>query len=275
MPELAEVHFYAQQWAPGLGQTVQRVHVHASARVFRETSAAAYAEALVGKTYLAAETHGKNMLYRFGKSRGPQAWLGGHLGMTGELLCMPLEHTPQKHDHLVLYLKKCALVFRDPRKFGALRLHVDAEPPTWWTNLPPKILSEDYTVEFIQAFLLRHPKAPLKPLLLDQQGFPGVGNWMADEILWRLRWHPTCTAASRVPMKAAAKALHRTVLEVTQQAMDVIGATWADPPDSWLFNHRWKDGGNCPRCEKPLERTTIRARTACWCPKCQKPNGTK
>ena len=37
----------------------------------------------------------------------------------------------------------------------------------------------------MEEFLARHPKLPMKAVLLLQPGFPGVGNWMADEILWR------------------------------------------------------------------------------------------
>jgi formamidopyrimidine-DNA glycosylase len=51
----------------------------------------------------------------------------------------------------------------------------------------------------------------------------------------------------------------------------VIAPAWGDAPDSWLFNHRWKAGGRCPRegCDEPLKRETIRGRTTCWCPRCQ------
>jgi formamidopyrimidine-DNA glycosylase len=31
-------------------------------------------------------------------------------------------------------------------------------------------------------------------VLLDQAVFPGVGNWMADEIMWQIKVHPATRA---------------------------------------------------------------------------------
>jgi recombinational DNA repair ATPase RecF len=63
--------------------------------------------------------------------------------------------------------------------------------------------------------------------------------------------------------------LAATLREVCAEAMDVIGKDWSDPPDTWLFNHRWKDGGRCPRSKKPLVREDVGGRTTCWSPERQ------
>jgi formamidopyrimidine-DNA glycosylase len=203
------------------------------------------------------------MLFQFSQGM----WLGGHLGMTGELRCGPAGIPPEKHDHLVLFFKNHTLTFRDPRKFGRLRLHEGKFGPDWWTGLPPEIRSAEFTVAGLAHFLQRHRKAPLKALLLDQAGFPGIGNWMADEILWRMKLPPATPAGSLIPPQI--RQLHTALRTLCKQAMETIGQTWADPPDSWLFNHRWKDGGNCPRCRGVLVREDLRGRTTCWCPGCQ------
>ena len=41
-------------------------------------------------------------------------------------------------------------------------------------------------------------------------------------------------------------------------------------PDAWLFNHRWRDGGRCPRTGRPLVRAEVGGRTTCWSPARQK-----
>jgi hypothetical protein len=56
---------------------------------------------------------------------------------------------------------------------------------------------------------------------------------------------------------------------VARGAMRTIGRDWSDPPAGWLFRHRWRDGGSCPRCGAGLVRETLRGRTACHCPGCQ------
>ena len=61
------------------------------------------------------------------------------------------------------------------------------------------MLDEAFTFEILAQALKRHSKRPLKALLLDQRYFPGMGNWMADEVLWRANLHPNC----RSPMMGA------------------------------------------------------------------------
>jgi formamidopyrimidine-DNA glycosylase len=262
MPELAEVVYFSRQWDAGLHRRVLRVHVHGRSRVFRGGNAAELAAALAGREYLRPLTHGKNMLFRF--SGG--IWIGGHLGMTGELLALPPDYVPQKHDHLVLYTSAAALVYRDPRMFGRWRLDRGSDPPAWWRALPPEILSKKFSLAALSEFLRRRARTPLKALLLDQSMFPGIGNWMADEVLWQLRLHPATPAG-----KAAAAALLTKLRAVCRTALRSIGRDWSDPPASWLFRHRWTKSGRCPRCHSPLTRTSLRGRTACWCPKCQDP----
>jgi formamidopyrimidine-DNA glycosylase len=55
--------------------------------------------------------------------------------------------------------------------------------------------------------------------------------------------------------------------------MRVIGTDWGRPPDDWLFNHRWMDGGSCPHTGKPLRREKIAGRTTCWSPAWQNYRG--
>jgi formamidopyrimidine-DNA glycosylase len=264
MPELAEVAYYARQWDAGLGKRIARVHVHAKARVFRGGHAGELAKALTGSTYRHSFTHGKNMLFEFGGGQ----WLGGHLGMTGKLLTAAPDYEPHKHDHLVLFTRDAALVYSDYRMFGRWRLDHGKEPPEWWRELPPEVLSKAFTAARLKEILARRARTPLKVLLLDQSVFPGIGNWMADEVLWQEKLHPSTPSG-----EAEAGSLRKTLQSICRTSMRTIARDWSDPPKSWLFSHRWKDGGKCPRCGTALKRGDFRGRTACWCPKCQAKDG--
>ncbi len=265
MPELAEVEFYRKEWNRGLGSEVKRVHLHPMARIFRDAKPKSIRKLLPGSVFRESRTHGKNLLFVFGSD----LWLGGHLGMTGKLLVGPADHQPEKHDHLVLFQANQALIFRDPRKFGRIRFDQGSEPPVWWRELPSEILSPQFTKDRVASFLARHPKSVIKALLLDQSAFPGIGNWMADELLWRLRLHPA-TRCREIP-RSVSDQLWKELRNLSSEALSIIGTDWSDPPESWLFLHRWKDGGICPRlrCKSPLLREDLRGRTTCWCPKCQ------
>lgn len=266
MPELAEVEYFRKVWSPGLGHAVRRVDLHPLARVFRDTSTELIRRKLPSATFEASFAHGKNLLFQFSGGN----WLGGHLGMTGSLRVETAGFPAGKHDHLVLGFDRMSLVFTDPRMFGRIRFEVSKEgPPDWWRELPPEVLSDAFTKERVADFLHRHRKTPIKTLLLDQAAFPGIGNWMADEICWRLRWHP-----ARLSGDVSAKektALWKMVREVARDALRVIGPDWGEPPDSWLFNHRWDRDHRCPRrgCGTLLVRAALRGRTTCHCPRCQ------
>lgn len=263
MPELAEVIYFSRRWHPGVGERVTRVHLHDQKRIFRGTRPGEIRRRLEGQRLRSIQTHGKQMLFRF----GPDCWLGVHLGMTGRLSAEPPDHAPSRHAHLVLYTRARALVFEDPRLFGRIRFERSRRPPGWWSSLPAPLLSPGFSLARFGDVLRRRGRTPLKPLLLLQDFFPGIGNWMADEILWQARLHPRMRAGT-VPA-AAVPDLHAKIRKVAREAIRVIGKNWSDPPRSWLFLHRWGDGRICPRCRAALVRRPVGGRTTCWCPACQ------
>lgn len=263
MPELAEVEYFRKQWNPGLHRKILQVDWHAHKRVFRGQKANTFISFLTGKTLTSSHAHGKQMLFRVGRS----GWLGVHLGMTGKLFTQPANDPPGPHDHLVLRTRLLSLVYQDPRLFGRIRLHASPTPPDWWSRLPPAIHSPQFDVPRLQDICRRRGKTPLKALLLRQECFPGIGNWMADEVLWQSRLHPQTMGGSL--NKLHVRRLHTHLRKICRQAMQTIGKNWSDPPKSWLFSHRWKPGGHCPRCRRFLARAQIGGRTTCWCPACQ------
>jgi formamidopyrimidine-DNA glycosylase len=262
MPELAEVEWFRRKWNCGLHQRINRVAIHEHVRNFRFGDPALI-KSLTGSRLQCSEARGKLMLFRFSGNK----WLGIHLGMTGHLRVEKVDFKPPKHDHLVLFQSKRALVFTDPRQFGAVRFHDGKEPPPWWQALAPSVLSPDFTAKSVKAFLARHPRLPIKGTLLLQSGFPGVGNWMADEILWQARIHPK-TLTKKLDDKAA-RNLWRHTRNICRKAIHAIVEQESEPLASWLFHQRWSRKGHCPRHRTPLSRATIAGRTTVWCSKCQ------
>src|ERR1017187_10316166 len=142
MPELAEAEFFRKRWhLAARGRKVAAVLTHDRAKIFRGANVPAVRRALTGARYFGSEARAKQMLFRF--SGG--AWLGIHLGMSGELRTEPAGYVAQKHDHLVLETNRQALVFSDPRIFGRVQFHGGAKPPVWWTKIAPPILSAEFT----------------------------------------------------------------------------------------------------------------------------------
>jgi len=265
MPELAEVEQSRRIWNVGLGEKVLEVIVpRPQDRVFRGVAVSHLQHGFTGKVFLDSETRGKQMLFRFGR-RG-KVWLGLHLGMAGALRTEPGLLEIRKHDLLVLRQARRYLVFSDRRHLGRVLFHQGETPPAWWTRLPPPILSDAFDRDAVAAFLGRRKGAPLKAVMLMQERFPGIGNWMADEILWRSHLHPAIRGRSLSNRQITT--LHRTTRQVCAAAIGAMNENW-EYPETWLFAHRWEDGGRCPRCHSGLKRAIIGGRRTCWCPKCQ------
>jgi formamidopyrimidine-DNA glycosylase len=273
MPELAEVAFIRKRWNPGLGHVITTVRLHPGAGVFKTCEPAELARRLPGARLESSEAAAKQMLFRLvaADATSTPLWLGIHLGMTGDLAVRPAGLPAAKADHLILDQSASrdhgpgrSLVFSDFRMFGRVQFHPGPVAPAWWSDIAPAITSPAFTVAAVAEFFTRRKRTPLKAALLLQARFPGIGNWMADEILWRAALHPARLAGSLTATEM--DALHRETVWVATQALALTGETFEDPPASWLFAHRWADGGLCPRTQTPLQRATIGGRTTCWSP---------
>lgn len=295
MPELAEVEFYRKRWhLAAVGSRITAVQMHERKKLFRGINPVAFRRALIGATFIASEARAKQMLFRF-RPAAPSTgtiWLGIHLGMTGELSVQPPAYRAGKHDHLVLVTAAQrrvrtatsspagtahALVLTDPRMFGRILFHRGPTAPAWWKNIAPAVFSRSFTIARVTDFLRRRRRAPIKAVLLMQERFPGIGNWMADEILWRAAIHPARPAGSLTATEI--RQMWTECRNVCRLALETIAGRGrrlppdlnVHIPDSWLFNHRWQRGGRDPRTGTPLAHATIGGRTTCWSPARQQP----
>jgi formamidopyrimidine-DNA glycosylase len=280
MPELAEVEFFRKRWhLAAARERVVKVLTHDQKKLFRGTDAAELRHALTGATFVDSEARAKQMLFQFEHGSGrkrQKIWLGLHLGMTGELTVEPPTFAPGKHDHLVIVTAHHALVLNDPRMFGLVQFAVGPRAPEWWTRIAPAISSSQFTASAVGEFLARRKRAPIKAVLLMQERFPGIGNWMADEILWRAGIHPARPAGTLNGDEV--KRLWRECRHVCRLALDAIAGRGrqlpkdlnVNIPRTWLFRHRWRRGGKDPISGTPLKHATIGGRTTCWSPARQK-----
>jgi formamidopyrimidine-DNA glycosylase len=264
MPELAEAEWYRKQWNAGIGQVVLRLALHSQKRIFRDTDTRGLCRNLVGEKLLRSARRGKRMLFVFSGDN----WLGIHLGMTGKIRTDSAKFRPAKHDHLVLYQRERALVFSDSRQFGRVRFHHGKTEPDWWSAETPEIDSPKFDQDVVDRFLDRHRKAPIKAVILMQHGFSGIGNWMADEILWRAKIRPAIRTGKLT--RRQRQDLFRETKFVVKESLRITGRDFSDPPKTWLIHQKWKRNGICPRHRIPLRHAMIGGRTTAWCPRCQK-----
>jgi formamidopyrimidine-DNA glycosylase len=257
MPELPDVEGFRRLLAScAKGRVVRRVEVR-DAGVLHGVSPRRLREALEGRRFTEPERHGKWLLAHTG---GPTLVL--HFGMTGGLLCAAPCDPPASHDRVLFTLARDRqLRYRDQRKLKGLWLADDAGIARTLDAQGPDAAAvgrEDFEA------LLRRRRGAVKSSLTDQSVVAGIGNLLADEILWRSRLHPS-RRADRLTDAELAR-LHRDMRSVLRSSMR---AECVPPRDSWLTGHRDEPDGTCPRCGTRLEHGRTSGRSTVWCPHCQ------
>jgi formamidopyrimidine-DNA glycosylase len=212
--------------------------------------------ALVGRQLVAARRWGKVTLLDIDSG----ATLAIRFGMTGtlvvdgqsgvdDLIYAPKRQDP-RWDRFGMYFEDGgSLVVQDPRRLGGVTLDPDL------SHLGPDAASVGPAA---LAAALRASEASLKARLLDQSKIAGVGNLMADEILWRAGHSPLRPAGSLSP--AEVRRLHRHLRRTIDDLMARGGSHLGD-----LMEERHR-GGRCPRDGTELVRSAVGGRTTYWCP---------
>jgi formamidopyrimidine-DNA glycosylase len=109
--------------------------------------------------------------------------------------------------------------------------------------------------------------APVKALLLDQSFAAGVGNWIADEVLYQARIAP------RRPVRSLTDAeldRLRARLRVVVGTAVRLGADGDRFPRTWLFHRRWDRRPGITVRGDPIRWETIAGRTTAWVPTVQR-----
>ena len=99
---------------------------------------------------------------------------------------------------------------------------------------------------------------PLKARLLDQSRIAGVGNLLADEILWRAGLSPLRPTGWLLP--AELRRLHRHLRATLEELLERGGSHMGD-----LMAER-RVGGRCRRDGAELAHGTVGGRSTWWCP---------
>jgi formamidopyrimidine-DNA glycosylase len=204
--------------------------------------------ALVGHRFASAHRRGKFLWLT--TEDGPT--LGLHLGMAGSIALEAPTERPRWDRFTVEFEDGTRFALRDRRRLGRAVLNPDFD------HVGPDAAEVDRRT-FRERF--GRSGAPLKARLLDQGVVAGVGNLLADEILWRARMSPRRPANEL--SEEELDALRRTIRAATRDAIRKGGAHTGR-----LNPHRVR-GGRCPRDGTELERATIGGRTTFWCPACQ------
>ncbi len=212
---------------------------------------------LVGARVLGVGRAGKHVIVR--TSAGD---LGMHFGMTGRLIVdgVPamggLEYGSNRDDpawdRFTMVAGRVAVRVNDPRRWSRYTLDPDVGA------LGVDLLADREALGGALA-AVRHRRAPVKAVLLDQSVIAGVGNLIADEVLFTAGIDPRVSFCDLDDMRFA-----RLVDAVARRPAEMLAAGGSHtgvlgPP----VRH---PGGGCPLDGAPLERVTVGGRTTFICP---------
>jgi formamidopyrimidine-DNA glycosylase len=252
---MIEIEQYRRLAERTAGRGIRSVHAPDAWYLKAGTTAAALRRTLRGAAVTGARRIGKLLLLDT-----DAATVGLRFGMTGRLLVdgsgpiEKLEYASARSDpgwvrFALRFDDDGDLQVVDPRRLGGVVLEPTVD------HLGPDALA---VRERDLREALAASRAPLKAWLLDQGRVAGVGNLLADEILWRAGLDPARPAGSLDLDEVAV--LHRTLRHTIRLLMRRGGSHTGD-----LQVARTR-GATCPRDGAPLERRTIGGRTTYSCP---------
>ena len=267
MPELPEVESArAVIEHAALGRRIEDVD-DSDTYVCRPHQPGEIRAALMGRRLTAAHRRGKSMWFDTsgtGRSTTAGPVLGIHLGMTGKMVVADgrgheieggdyWERGRAVGDHRftrfsLAFADGGSMLLIDPRRLGRVRL----DPPV--EALGPDA-GEITEAQFRAAFA--RGTAPVKARLLDQDALAGIGNLLADQVLWQARINPVqrVDELTQSDVDQLFRAVHQSV-----EAAIAGGGAHALP----IISLR-QAGAVCPRCGAPMAHGTVAGRTTWWC----------
>ena len=277
MPELPEVE-RGRRLAAAVadGRTIAKVRCADDRIVVADVAPRTLAKTLTGRRVLAVSRHGKQLWFELDRPPMPLF----HFGMTGAF------HVPGG-DHLPLEAGidpgtdwpprfwKIELLFDDggklamtsARRLGRIRLRDDPprEAPIAKLGFDP-LLALPNAKAF--AALVAGRRVTLKGLLLDQSFAAGVGNWIADEVLYQAELDPRrrCDSLSSAEIRRLRAKLGHVIRTACR-----VNADKHRLPRSWLFHARWgKSTAATTHDGEPIAHLTVAGRTTAWVPSRQR-----
>ncbi len=274
MPELPEVErgrCIAERVASG--RVIRAVKIKRDPIVFDGVGPRRFGHALKGRRVDAVCRRGKQLWFELDQ----RPWPLFHFGMTGAFRTpdeTPLKLAssgrrtdtswPPRFTKIHLFFDDGGeLVMTNARRLGRILLRDDAlhQPPISRLGFDP-LLDLPPSTELAQQLARR--AGAIKAVLMDQSFAAGVGNWIADEVLYQAGIAPMRPADGLT--RPEVQRMRRKLKSIVHHAVRV-SAEKHRFPRHWLFHRRWGKQQDAVTLDgDAIEHTTIGGRTTAWVP---------
>ncbi len=195
----------------------------------------------------------------------------------GKLLFHPAGSPLPAKVHLQLGFEDGSALTATTRMWGAMELFAQGREceREYIRDMRPTPTEAEFTFQYFStliAELAQAGKPSAKELLTQHQCIPGLGNALAQDILFRARLHP------KHPLAALDPSQRRQLYQAIRQTVDVAIAQGGRSDEYDLFDRpggyaRIMDknalGHPCPDCGTPIEKSSYLGGACYFCPCCQ------
>lgn len=257
MPELIEVEYYRSALVRVVGQRLRSMTVTPGDYVRPRATPTSVFGALLGLQLTDVRRHGKLLLLGLGDEGGMVSEVGLRFGMTGRLLIDGtgpidyLEYSSRRDDPAwdrVVMNFDVPVAIRDQRRLGSIELAPDVSA----LGIDALALDDRGWSE-----ICRGRRKSTKAVLLDQSLVAGIGNLLADEILWR-----SCIDPARPARSLSTSEVTRLATTVGPTIAELMDRGGSHRGDSFALR---ECGAICTHCGHAMEHTTVATRSTWWC----------
>jgi formamidopyrimidine-DNA glycosylase len=269
MPELPEMETYRRNLLRYCqGQVIDRTEIGREKSI--NVPPGVFQQELKGATITSVDRVGKHLVIHL--STG--AHLMGHLMLGGAIFYGTEAETPTRTFQVIMRFGNGKALYWYGLRLGWLHLVTTAELTARSAELGLDPLDEAFTAPYLGE-LLHGRRGALKPLLVDQQLFPGIGNCYADEICWAAQVHPLRVAGSLSTYEQAR--LWSAMKAVLTEATHLGGYTETPFHRGDTFTGGYlprlevydRKGEPCHRCGSRIAFEHATGRKLFYCPACQ------
>ena len=231
---------------------------------------------LIGKKITRFERYSKVLLIHLSDTHVIQSGLG----MSGSWrLWDKVENVPHTHMTIKCQLKSKKIIYLayvDPRRFGKMHFFTNDEWIEKKNSMGVDVSSDEFTLDYLEYCLKKYPERQIKPFLLDQKFFGGVGNYIACEICARagIKPHRRCKNIRKYEYPKILDAtksvlegqIKRNGLTFSGGYSDTTGSKGEGLIDLVVFHQK-----SCGMCRKEtIKKVVLGQRGTYYCTNCQR-----
>ena len=256
MPEIAEVEIVRRGLERVKGQTLL------SFQAGPKLKAHGHEDEIVGRKLEGVLRRGKLLGFDFG-----DRILLAHLRMTGRF---HFEQSPRARAQM--RFEETSLAFIDPRGFATMEV---INSGRWPMGLGPDLWDAISDPGWLPTESYRKSRRSIKASILDQKVVAGIGNYLADESLWRAAVAPErkTSEVSEKEWRDILESAGRLSLLVLQSGgvtirdyADTEGQSGSGQARLLVYG---RAGEECLRCGGRLQKGRFAGRGTTWCQSCQ------